>query len=89
MKAQIQCRVSSEHFRSDLKNLNLRNFETDFGGAYAWQDFDTVTEAREVLQKLYDDVDSSFSKDTLRIGNITLYICTDKSKFWHKEEDEQ
>jgi hypothetical protein len=92
MKTQIQCRVSSEYLRQPLKSLNLRNFETDFGGAYSWEDFDTKASAKERLTSIYDNTESinaSLHKDTLMIGNIQVYICTDKSKFWYKEEDSE
>jgi hypothetical protein len=90
MKAQIQCRVSSHYLRTELQSLCLHNFETDFGGAYAWQDFDLVVDARQHLEKMHIDYagECDIERDFLRLGKLQFHIVTDRSKFWRKEDEQ-
>lgn len=88
MKAQIQCRVNTSYLLSEISSLKLRYLESDFGGMYAWETFETLTIAREKLKSINQSVGGTLEKDSLIIGKSVAYIVSDKSKFWHKEEDE-
>ena len=88
MKAQIQCRISSEYLRDGVRSLGLANYETDFGGAYAWQDFDTLADARAFLAGTKaNNPFTPATKDSISFGGFSVYIVTDKSKFWRKEQE--
>lgn len=88
MKAQIQCRVNTSYLQSEIASLKLRNLESDFGGLYAWQTYDTIANARQALKDIHKRIGGQLEKDSLIIGTAVAYIVSDKSKFWHKEETE-
>lgn len=88
MKAQIQCRVNTSYLQSEIASLGLRYLESDFGGLYAWETFDTIVDARKALVAIQKSIGGTLEKDSLIVGNAVAYIVSDKSKFWHKEDGE-
>ena len=88
MKAQIQCRVNTSYLLSEIGSLQLRHLESDFGGLYAWETFETIAVARQKLKAIHASIGGHLEKDSLIVGKSVAYIVSDKSKFWHKEEEE-